>query len=265
MDNTLQDKNMSADILKNPPGVLKYKIFVINLDRSADRLLQMQRQLENAGLEFERVPAVDGNALDDESIGRHYSKELNRKKYYVPLKKAEIGCYMSHLKACKKIVESGLDYGIILEDDLILKKNFRLLPEIIRHIPADWDYIKLIAPFRKKRITGRIPIEMFENASARPEKFELVRWNKPPTGTQAYAISRSGAEEFLRRRSVFFRPIDVDLQFTWETGIDVVGLEPQLCKISDAESTIGGRKLKPHYPAARLIYKLKYAINSLIR
>ena len=96
-------------------------------------------------------------------------------------------------------------------------------------------------------------------------EFELVRWNKPPTGTQAYAISRSGAEEFLRRRSVFFRPIDVDLQFTWETGIDVVGLEPQLCKISDAESTIGGRKLKPHYPAARLIYKLKYAINSLIR
>ena len=222
----------------------------------------MAMQLKNIGLDFERISAVDGNAQTDEFLNKYYSSKLNRKKYYVPLKKAEIGCYISHLKACEKIVRDNLDYAIILEDDIILEPYFEIIPDVINSIDKKWNYIKLIFPFKKKRITKKIPLDLgiFYDS---PYEFELVKWKKPPVGTQAYAISREGAVEFLKKRSVFYRPIDVDLQFTWETNLNVMGLRPCLCNISEAESTIGKRKLKIHYPFARFIYKFKYLILSI--
>ena len=78
------------------------KIFVINLDRSKDRLDSMKTQLDNLNLAFERIAAIDGRCADEDSLNKHYSQELNRKKYFTPLTKGEIGCYLSHLSACKK-------------------------------------------------------------------------------------------------------------------------------------------------------------------
>ena len=104
----------------------KYKIFVINLDRSPDRMAYMEKQLTALNLSFERINAVDGNKSSDDFLNKFYSKRLNREKYFAPLKKAEIGCYISHLIACEKVIQENLDYGIILEDDLILDSNFAL-------------------------------------------------------------------------------------------------------------------------------------------
>ena len=93
-----------------------------------------------------------------------------------------------------------------------------------------------------------------------PFVFELVKWNKPPMGMQAYAITKEGAKEILAKRSRFFRPIDVDLQYTWETSLAIDGLCPFLCKVRDIESDIGHKKAKYHSPFARIIYKLKYML-----
>ena len=242
-----------------------YKVFVINLDRSPERLEQMAMQLKNIGLDFERISAVDGNAQTDEFLNKYYSSKLNRKKYYVPLKKTEIGCYISHLKACEKIVRDNLDYAIILEDDIILEPYFEIIPDVINSIDKKWNYIKLIFSGRKKKIIERTPVDVgiFYDF---PYEFELVKWKKPPFGTQAYAISKEGAVEFLKKRSVFYRPIDVNLQFTWETNLDVMGLIPQLGRHYNVESEIGERDLNKeyHYPLAKLVYKFKYLILSIL-
>lgn len=260
---------------------LRFKTFVINLDRSPQRLKEIKAQLNKLGIEFERFSAFDGKYASDETLSKYYSAELNRKKYYTPLSKTEIACYISHLKVCEKVVSENLDYAIILEDDLILSDGFRLIPSAIEAIKFKWNYIKLIAPFKAKKITAKIPIvfnyqtpyhtekwecESIYNDTGKidlPYLFELVRWRKPPIGAQAYAITKGGAKEFIEKRSTFFRPIDVDLQFTWENNLNIIGLRPFFCRISDAESDIGKRSIKPHYPLARLIYKLKWAITSL--
>ncbi len=46
------------------PGNASLKVFLINLDRSADRLVAMQEKLGRAGLSFQRVPAVDGATIE---------------------------------------------------------------------------------------------------------------------------------------------------------------------------------------------------------
>ena len=70
----------------------KYKIFVINLERSESRWKAMRVQLERLGLPYERFSAVDGREMSDEVLRRHYSAELNRRKYYVDLSRSEIAC-----------------------------------------------------------------------------------------------------------------------------------------------------------------------------
>ena len=46
----------------------RIKVFVINLDRSTQRLAAIQAQLAPTQLEWQRVPAVDGRAIDVSSL-----------------------------------------------------------------------------------------------------------------------------------------------------------------------------------------------------
>lgn len=264
----------------------KFKIFVINLNESTERLERLKSEFERIGLDFERLPAVDGRKLSDNQILKHYSPELNRKNYFVPLSKPEIGVYLSHLMACEKIISENLDFGIILEDDIVLKDGFQMIPQVLCSLNEKWNYIKLIAPGKKKKINERIQVsipirlniksylkdanstnneKIIETASIGvPAMFELITWNEPPIGTSAYAITLDGAKEFLSKRSKFFRPIDVDLQYEWETSLKIQGLRPFFLDLIRDKSTIQTCKLGYHYPLARLVYKLKYAIASIL-
>lgn len=265
-----------------------FKVFVINLNESIERLERLKFEFERIGLDFERIPAVDGRKLSENQIFEHYSSKLNRKKYFVPLSKPEIGLYMSHLKACEKIISENLDFGIILEDDIVLKEGFQIVPQVLSSLKHKWNYIKLIAPGKKKKIKARIqiPVELPVKLSIEkyseedtPDKyekndgtrnikipaiFEVITWNKPPIGTSAYAITLDGAKEFLSKRSIFFRPIDVDLQYEWETSLKIQGLRPFFLDLLGDESTVQTCKLKYHYPLARLVYKLRYTISSIL-
>ena len=259
-----------------------YKIFVINLDRSKFRWESMQAQLEKLGLKYERFSAEDGRKISDKVIKKYYSANLNKSKYYVDLSKSEIACYISHLKVCERIVSEGVDYGIVLEDDIAFNGLFKYVPDILNSLPCDWKYIKLISPFKPKEILEETLVQYdaplrfysekgklnsidgkaFEAKACDiielPLVFKLVKWRKPPTGTQAYAITKEGAAEFLSKRSVFFRPIDVDLQFTWESNLNVMGMLPSLCYLRNVKSDISRGNIRYHYPFARLVYKLKY-------
>ena len=236
-----------------------YKTFLINLDGASKRFENIRRQLDFIGMPFERIPAVDGKLLSQKQISSSYSAKLNRQNYFTPLTRGEIGCYLSHIAVFKKILDENLDYAIVLEDDLIFKPGFIRIPEVVESIKLPWSYIKLIAPGKKKKIERRIRLDI---ESGEGSNFELVRWNKVPIGTAAYIISREGAEKFLEKRSIFYRPLDVDLQFPWETGVKIWGLFPQMVEEAPMPSQIGRRRLKTHYPLARVVHKLKYLVTS---
>ena len=173
---------------------MNYKIFLINLDGASKRFDEIRRQLDFMGVHFERVSAVDGNLLSQDKIDCCYSKELNRQKYFVPLTRGEIGCYLSHISIFKKLLDENLDYAIVLEDDLVFKPGFARIPSVVESIKVKWDYIKLIAPGKKKQINSRIGLGI---DSGNGSDFELVTWRKVPIGTAAYVVSRDGAKKFI--------------------------------------------------------------------
>jgi len=196
---------------------LKYKFFVINLDSKPDRLEDVSKQLHQYGIEFERFSAVMGSELDQSTIEEFYDAKGNAKKYYKEMSVGEIGCYLSHIQLWKRIIEENLDFAVILEDDLTVKPEIANLIDALTQI-QNWDYIKLTGPKGKKIV----------DQQAINETFSLAYYNKAPIGTSAQAVSKQGAEKLLASTQPFIRPVDSDIQYYWEHGIELQGLEPQI-------------------------------------
>lgn len=96
--------------------------FVINLDRSQERLAKMQAQFYARGLKYERVAAVDGHNYAGKYLKTSFCTLKNH-----PMTKFEIACFLSHRLCWKKISEGSDLYGAVFEDDVILSMEAFLL------------------------------------------------------------------------------------------------------------------------------------------
>ena len=84
---------------------MKIGIFLINLDDRNDRLDSSTKQLNKVGLEFTRVSALPSKDVEESIF----------------LTDSVLACWKSHLKTYSILVESDLEYALILEDDFLLK------------------------------------------------------------------------------------------------------------------------------------------------
>ncbi len=128
-------------------------VYVINLDRSPDRLKKISKQLNDIGIKFRKFKAIDGNKLkivnvktgqtEDPKTFTIKKKFENNDEYIVSTESCsakyktdkkicnrylcygEIGCAMSHLGIMHDIVKNNFRKTIILEDDIIFEKNFK--------------------------------------------------------------------------------------------------------------------------------------------
>ncbi|MEG1553365.1 MAG: glycosyltransferase family 25 protein [Kiritimatiellia bacterium] len=100
--------------------------YLINLDRSTERLAAAEAQLRTAQRVYERVSAVDGRALTFRE--RHRACSYGR--YFVAHgcfpNKGQVGCTMSHTSVYRTMVEKQIPYALILEDDV------KLFPEAMK-------------------------------------------------------------------------------------------------------------------------------------
>lgn len=190
------------------------KIFVINLEGSNDRWDASQAQLIDCN--YERVEAVNGERLSLEAFHQHFDKDLNHQQYHKVLTKGEIGCYLSHRKVWKKIVDEKLDFALVLEDDFVSGESISGLIDEVSQIHQPWDCIKLTEhPIKRKVIYSE---QVVQSA--------LITYNKVPAKTCAQFISYAGAQKLLAASEKFGRPVDVDIQHWWESGLRVFGLKP---------------------------------------
>ena len=92
-----------------------FKKFVINLERRPDRL----------NIFMSQFPIKDINIIhgfDGLNSNLEIDKDLINR--FSNLNMGEIGCFISHLRIYKYIVENNINYSIIFEDDAIFCYNF---------------------------------------------------------------------------------------------------------------------------------------------
>ena len=131
-----------------------FDIYLINLSRDKKRLQHFMRLFylsDLASFSFTRIDAVDGSKLDVQGLTttKAYNeiKEAeirgHRVKHY-QLTRGAVGCYVSHLNALKAIQRSGKDFGVVFEDDVVIKSHiFADIQTVLQAVPRDWDIILL--------------------------------------------------------------------------------------------------------------------------
>lgn len=190
---------------------MNFKIFVINLDSSTERLANMKAQCEQLNLQFERVSAVRGSELSQQKKEQCYSLAENKKQYYKVLSDAEIGCSLSHISCWQKMVDDNLDFALILEDDAILEKSIIEYIDAIKTFSIDsWDYIKLSHGSKIKPIQQSMSLD---------NGLTLNTCLKLPSTSTGQFISFNGAQKLLKHAFPICRPIDTDLQYWYEKDI----------------------------------------------
>lgn len=185
------------------------KIFVINLDRSPDRLELMSQQLSGLGIDFERFPAIAGRNLPGELAEQFATADL--------LSDGEVGCYASHLSVAKRVVDEKLSYATVLEDDVTVKSDLeKSCAEVANSAPDDWHIIHIAAEPKRSAIR-------LADLGTR----ELVKFSRVPTNAAGYMISYAGAQKLIAPRTRAL-PIDVEVRHYAVSGLDVYGVMPSL-------------------------------------
>ncbi|TQV76515.1 glycosyltransferase family 25 protein [Aliikangiella marina] len=233
----------------------RFKVFLINLESSKQRLLNSQQLLKAANVDFERLDAVNGSLLSQSQIDKIYQFNQGA-QYYKTLSKGEIGCYLSHRKAWQKIVTEQLDFAVILEDDFASCGQLGEVIRALENLKYPWDYIKLAEHSRKRN-------SVFE---WQQDHLSLCIYDKVPARTLAQAVSLTGAKKLLVHSEQITRPIDIDLQHWWEKDLSIFGLSqvpvtPNLA-IKSEISELGRNKSVRLSRAAQFKQRLAFKIKN---
>jgi GR25 family glycosyltransferase involved in LPS biosynthesis len=113
-------------------------VYIINLEKSKQRLKFISKQLSDAKVDFVRFNAIDGNKLNIDAL--HEDGIISAKW----LKKGQVGVAMSHMTLWKTIKTWEEDVAIIFEDDVFVSKDFwKKLKIVTKELPEDWDMVFL--------------------------------------------------------------------------------------------------------------------------
>jgi glycosyl transferase, family 25 len=204
------------------------KAFILHLDRAISREPNVRSLIASLPIESEVVAAVDGARLTRQELDRAYAPRRFRPRYPFELTTTEVGVFLSHRAAWRRIVDDALDFAFIFEDDAQIDANaFAALLEFITVERRTWDYVLLPA----KPIRNGTPV-------ARRGALALMRPDAPPLRAIAQVVSLAAAKRLLDRTLPFDRPIDTFMQMTWVTGQPVLVASPS--PVRDVSRESGG-------------------------
>lgn len=183
-------------------------IYVINLDRSADRWTAVE-QSRNFGLDIRRVAGVDGRTVEPADRIDVDAVQFRRchGRQMLP---GEYGCYRSHLKALETVAAAAEPVAIIAEDDVTLPAD---LPERVAALFAADPGIGLL-----KLVNHRTTWFRAIGRSARGDEYGRCL-HGPQGSAAAYAVTRQAAARLRQKLGIMWLPWDIALERGWGTTV----------------------------------------------
>jgi glycosyl transferase, family 25 len=179
-------------------------------------------------IESEVLAAVDGARLTPQEVDQAYARRRFRPTYPFPLTRTEVGVFLSHRLAWRRIIDDALEFAFIFEDDAeIDPPAFAALVEFATLERPAWDYVLLPA----QPIRNGTPV-------ASRGGLTLMRPDAPPLRAIAQIVSFAAAKRLLDCTLPFDRPVDTLMQMTWVTGQPVLVASPS--PIRDVSRETGG-------------------------
>jgi len=187
----------------------KLKIFVINYYPLKERREYLNKRFKDLGIQnkVEWIIQRPGDYKKEikkfsplKKIWESANRHMDGPKFF-KLNEADINLIENHLKAYKKIIKRNLENVLILEDDVIISREFILrLKKCLDNLPDEYD-IAYTDFGIGLRFTKRV------------SKLKFLRYNGPLTRTTAsYFISKNGAKKFLNNVRPIL-PIDWNMRY----------------------------------------------------
>ncbi|EKF43335.1 MAG: glycosyltransferase family 25 protein [Pigmentiphaga sp.] len=198
------------------------QVYIINLDRSPGRMAFMRQQCEALSLDFERIPAVDGDTIDAETLARH------------GLSVGATACFMSHRLTWERLLSSEAERALILEDDAVLQPS---LADLVRNddwFPANADIVRAEAT-GQKQILSLDPIEI-------PGGRVLRQLYSDCWGCAGYIITRDVARRLLAMTEDFTEAVDMVVfsnEFVAQARVYQMAPAPVMQKSTVQELAVG--------------------------
>jgi len=223
------------------------KCYLINLDRSRDRLDFMALQFEKQGLLFERVEAVDGRKLSEDELAS-FVKLSN--DWPVALGPTEVGCFLSHRKCIQIAATSDEPFTAIFEDDVTLSNGAARLLASDKWIPIDADLIKIDSYGHEVLISNPVSME---------GPYAVTRLLSRHLQTGGYILSKNAAKRLVKLMDKVPAPVD---HFLFDpadgpfNSFNIYQISPAISWQSGLQSTIGGGRPRKSRPSIlRLVWR----------
>jgi glycosyl transferase, family 25 len=165
------------------------KAFILHLERASSRAATVQSLRAGMAIESEVLGAIDGARLTPQEVDQAYARRRFRPNYPFPLTRTEVGVFLSHRLAWRRIVDDGLDFAFIFEDDAeIDPSQFAALVEFVILERRAWDYVLM-------------PAQPIRNGAVVASRcgLTLLRPDAPPLRAIAQIVSLAAAKRLLDR------------------------------------------------------------------
>ena len=213
------------------------KVFVINLDSRSDRWQNIEKRLRSLRLPYERLRAIDGRSLTQEQYD-YYNRDALQ-----PLKISEIGCFLSHQKAWRAVVNQDLETAWIIEDDVLFLKRVARLDAYIDRLTSfdrDWEFVYTDRrqPYLFYKYVRQEQVKGFLDYTRHIQDKKVCRnilMPGPSLNSDGYIICRRGAEKLLQLHQHLLSPLDVQLSM-FAHEMKIYAFHP---RISKQDSSLG--------------------------
>ncbi|SMM97772.1 Beta-1,4-galactosyltransferase [uncultured Candidatus Thioglobus sp.] len=229
------------------------KTYVINLIQAKDRLESVTKNLDNIGLEFEIIKAVNGKeiTLPHPDFSQISYQLMHGKRPNL----GELGCYFSHIKTLEKFLQTNEEFALILEDDIeAIEQIPTLINQAIKY-QQHWDILHLSG------FHSGTPIKFKKLSEKHFLTINLTRQG----GSGAYVINRKGAKALIKHLLPMRLPYDHAFDREWLFGIKSLWMQPFPVNQRFDDSyiwSLGFTKFKFIYRLPTFIYRL---FNELMR
>lgn len=166
-------------------------IFALGLRRQPSRAALIRQQLETLGMPWEMFYGTD--AAEPGALLGVPSEHLIR-----TTQPGAVGCAWSHWRIASEIVNRGMPYGIIAEDDAVLTCSRREVEDALRDLPPSFDLAVM------HRSSWEQPVE---DRTGHTRLWRRVRI--PSHGTQFFALSNNGARRLISEMLPISNHIDM--------------------------------------------------------
>lgn len=188
--------------------------YIINMDNAVERWSHVKSSFEKTGIPYERISGVNGKQM--QLPIPEFDEGLYRRRHGKLPNAGQIGCYLSHLRALDRFLESDHEFGIICEDDINPVRNLRNVVEEAAAYRDSWDILRLCG-FHNSH--PRHLVQLSDGYSIAVNFTRLC-------GTGAYMVSRHAAEVLRKALVPMWLPIDHALDREWSYGLTAASIYP---------------------------------------